>query len=243
MKHIFSLVDMSKVKEARMSENTEVINEETAKIVNLLFKELQAIFPAFKQAWPDQEAFNCAKKNWIKALMATNIHSGEQLRHGLQKCRLSTSPFAPSVGQFIQWCLPEPQDLGLPNVDEAYALSISINRQFSDYKPTCQKTFAAIRHTIEKIGSMNYRSMPAEASRKAFERFYSESCTKVINDGFAALTEAPVAKLELDDKQKRQDSSIQARLDAIEAIRKVGIPVAIRDWDEKENEKNSQSGR
>ncbi len=51
----------------------------STEVVNALFKELQAIFPAWKQAWPDDEALKAAKRSWIKSFVAAGINTLEQI--------------------------------------------------------------------------------------------------------------------------------------------------------------------
>ena len=64
MKHIANLIDLSQLKEPIKSDRVDVISDETAHVVNILFRELKAIFPAFRQAWPTDQEFNRAKSNW-----------------------------------------------------------------------------------------------------------------------------------------------------------------------------------
>ncbi len=96
------------------------IDTGTADVVNALFKELQAIFPAWRQAWPDDEALKAAKRSWIKAFMAQGITQIEQIRFGIEKCRKLQKPFAPSVGEFIAMCQPTPEDFGMPAGPDAW---------------------------------------------------------------------------------------------------------------------------
>jgi hypothetical protein len=46
--------------------------------------------------------------------MDAGISDIEQVRYGIEECRRSGSPFAPSIGQFIGWCTPGPERFGLP---------------------------------------------------------------------------------------------------------------------------------
>lgn len=93
----------------------------TTEVVNALFKELQAIFPAWKQAWPDDEALKAAKRSWIKSFVAAGINTLEQIRFGIQKCRVLGTDFAPSSGKFIKLCQPTPEEMGIPPLARALA--------------------------------------------------------------------------------------------------------------------------
>ncbi|MGY2320402.1 replication protein P [Pseudomonas azotoformans] len=96
------------------------VDDDTAEVVERLFRQLQAIFPAHKQAWPDDKALAAAMRSWTKGFMAAGIRTLEQIRYGIEQCRKSGSPFAPSVGQFIGWCKPGPEAFGLPASADAW---------------------------------------------------------------------------------------------------------------------------
>jgi hypothetical protein len=226
MRHVSNLLNLSQIKYEKEQERVEALSNETASVINWLFKELRSNFSAFKQAWPTAEEYKSAKKVWLKAFMLAGINQIEQIHHGLNRCYLMEKPFVPSPGEFIAWCSPRPEDIGLPSLEEAYELSIQINRQFSDYKANCHKTYTVIKHAIDQIGCMNYRSMKADTAFKTFERYYAIACKQFIEGKLKeipkALTDTPE---EHPEDRKRSD---EARLRAMEAIRKMGIPVAVK---------------
>ncbi|NWD59425.1 Replication protein P [Pseudomonas veronii] len=97
-----------------------VVDDATGEVVERLFRQLQAIFPAHKQAWPDDKALAAAMRSWTKGFIAEGICTLEHIRFGIEQCRKSGSPFAPSVGQFIGWCTPGPEAFGLPASADAW---------------------------------------------------------------------------------------------------------------------------
>ncbi|MCJ2375157.1 replication protein P [Pseudomonas sp. RGM 3321] len=105
---------------AQTSTQLGVVDDATGEVVERLFRQLQAIFPAHKQAWPDDKAKAAAMRNWTMGFMAAGIRTLEQIRFGIEQCRKSGSPFAPSVGQFIGWCTPGPEAFGLPASADAW---------------------------------------------------------------------------------------------------------------------------
>lgn len=96
------------------------VDDDTAEVVERLFRQLQAIFPAHKQAWPDDKTLAAAMRSWTKGFIAEGICTLEHIRFGIEQCRKSGSPFAPSVGQFIGWCKPGPEAFGLPASADAW---------------------------------------------------------------------------------------------------------------------------
>ena len=97
-----------------------MLSENTAALVNQVFSELQAIFPAWRHAYPDTPTLDAAKRTWTLALFENQIRSVEQINTGLRKARKSGSPHIPSVGQFVTWCKPSAEDFGL-SLDQVYS--------------------------------------------------------------------------------------------------------------------------
>lgn len=96
------------------------VDESTGAIVEKIFRQLQAIFPAWRQAWPDEAAKNTAMRSWTKGFIDAGLNNIDQVRYGIEECRRSGSPFAPSIGQFIGWCTPGPERFGMPTSAAAW---------------------------------------------------------------------------------------------------------------------------
>lgn len=150
----------------------------TADVVNALFKELQAIFPAWKQAWPDDDSLKAAKRSWIKAFIVAGINQLEQIRYGLQNCRQIGGDFAPSVGKFIKWCQPTPEMLGIPSHDKAFreALENSHPSRFGDRT----WSHAAVRHAALQCEVHNLGDLIPEKASKVFDRAYDITIRRLV---------------------------------------------------------------
>lgn len=142
----------------------------TVDVVNALFKELQAIFPAWKQAWPDDEALATAKRSWIKAFMAAGINTLEQIRFGVERCRALGRPFAPSVGEFVAMCQPTPEEMGIPPL--ARALAETLENFHPSRAGSRHWTHPAVRHAALQCEAQNLGSMEVERAEKVFARAY-----------------------------------------------------------------------
>lgn len=153
------------------------IDPATTEVVNRLFLELQAIFPAWRQAWPNDRALAAAKRSWIKGFAAAGINSLEQIRYGLEQCRLSGADFAPSVGKFIQWCRPTPDLLGLPSTEQAY------REACRNAHPAAELRWShpVVEHAACETGLHELRTLPEERSRRLFERNYQVSVRMVLS--------------------------------------------------------------
>lgn len=150
----------------------------TAEVVNALFKELQAIFPAWKQAWPDDEALKAAKRSWIKAFLAAGINQLEQIRYGLQNCRQIGGDFAPSVGKFIKWCQPTPEMLGIPSHDKAFREALE-NSHPSRFGARIW-SHAAVRHAALQCEMHNLGDLIPEKASKVFDRAYDITIRRLV---------------------------------------------------------------
>lgn len=165
------------------------VDPQTGDVVDKIFRQLQAIFPAWKQAWPDDKALSAARRSWTKGLMAARINTLEQVRFGIERCRTSGSPFAPSIGQFITWCQPTPEMLGLPTADKAYREAI--RNAHPCMAGITKWTHAAVHHAAKECGFFNLNKLPEDASRKLFDSNYTIA-VRMVMDG-EPLSPIPLA--------------------------------------------------
>ncbi|MEA9994563.1 MULTISPECIES: replication protein P [unclassified Pseudomonas] len=191
----------------------------TVDVVNALFKELRAIFPAWKQAWPDDEALDAAKRSWIKGFIVAGINTLEQIRYGLQNCRQSGTDFAPSVGKFIKWCLPTPEMMGIPAHNVAFRealLNLHPSRANSR-----QWSHPAVRHAALQCEQYNLADLVSEKASKVFDRAYDITIRMLVNgQPLEAIAtgighDSQKTELELAEEQAQQ---FQARLIDLQGI-------------------------
>lgn len=150
----------------------------TIDVVNALFKELQAIFPAWKQAWPTDDALDSAKRSWIKAFIVEGITQLEQIRFGVERCRSLGTDFMPSVGRFISLCQPTPEMLGIPSHDKAFreALENSHPSRFGG------RTWShpAVRHAALQCEMHNLGDLAPEKASEVFDRAYQITIRRLV---------------------------------------------------------------
>ncbi len=97
--------------------------------VNGIFKTLQAIFPAWRQAFPDDAAVAEAKRQWMLGLIESGLTNPDAIRAGLALARKSKNPFIPSVGQFIGWCQEAAKTrIGFPSADSVLIQILDFSR-------------------------------------------------------------------------------------------------------------------
>lgn len=161
----------------------------TVQVINALFRELMAIFPAWKQAWPDQEAINAAKATWTKAFMAEKITKIEQIRFGIEQCRKVGSDFAPSVGKFITLCQPTPEMLGIPALDAAFREACRNAHPAMAGQATWSHD--AVWHAAKEAGFESLNRLETSLAKKLFERNYVITVRRLV-DGLP-LQKMPLA--------------------------------------------------
>ena len=89
------------------------INNTLVSAINELFKELRSIRSAWRQAWPDKQTYQASKRQWFQAFLEEGVCTQGQIDYGMAQVRKHPGDFIPSPGQFIEWCKPTPEMLGL----------------------------------------------------------------------------------------------------------------------------------
>lgn len=85
-------------------QNQPVVNDGAAEIINNLFNELKACYPAWRQAFASRDDWHNAKRAWTKSFIENGVGTMAQVERGLASARRDENPFWCSVGQFIGWC-------------------------------------------------------------------------------------------------------------------------------------------
>ncbi len=164
---------------------------ETGKVINQLFRQLRSIRTAWRQAWPDAKAYKESKATWLQAFIENGICTQEQIDIGLIRCRAEPSDFIPSVGKFIQGCVPTPEMIGLPSLDAAFDQAI---RNCHPAMRAVSKWFhPAVYHATAAAGFHSLQSLSRELALLSFEKRYMEQVRKVWQG--MELNPVPVAEL------------------------------------------------
>lgn len=154
----------------------KTIDDAAGRVVNTLIKELKAIFPAWRQAWPDDNDLKAYKASMTKGFIAEGITNINQIRYGVAACRRLASDFVPSVGRFIALCHPTPDLLGLPSEDDAYA---EATRNAYPNAGRVVWSHVAVSHAAREVGLYNLSTLPLKSSRELFNRAYKITCRLV----------------------------------------------------------------
>ncbi|UXY09008.1 replication protein P [Kosakonia sp. ML.JS2a] len=93
--------------------------EQVAQIINGVFTQLLAAFPA-ALAGRDQTEMDEIRRQWVMAFAENGITTMEQVSTGMRVARRQSKPFLPSPGQFVAWCKQEMRPFGV-SVDDVMA--------------------------------------------------------------------------------------------------------------------------
>lgn len=151
------------------------ISQETVTYVNQIFEILKAAFPASRHMFENTEDLNVTKRQWVKALMQAGINSDTQIARGTKAARLSESPFLPSAGEFISWCKPSAEELGMPCADTAWREANEHSHHCVSHRWSHPGVYEAGRRT----GWFEIRN--GSAKRKSFDEYYQVVLEAVSN--------------------------------------------------------------
>ncbi|WP_345869068.1 replication protein P [Shewanella algae] len=148
-----------------------------AGIINKLFSELQTCFPAWRQTFTSKADMDAVKRTWARGLIEAKITYYKQLQWGLLKARRSESPFWPSLGQFINWCQPDPAEFGLPTPEAAFR---EASRKSHPAADRSNWSHPAVYVAAREVGSFELTNLPSSQSQPLFERAYKIAIHRVM---------------------------------------------------------------
>src|SRR5690554_684792 len=188
------------------------VKRATEELINRLFSDLRSIRSAWKQAWTSEELYRTAKANWTQALIDAGITDWSLIERGLARCRLEPGDFVPAPGTFIGWCWPSPEELGLPETEQAYWEAC----RFSHPAMAGRERWShpAVYHAAIRCSRHSLLTLPTETSRLKFAKAYAEVCRELARG--AELPQPPKA-LPADVQRKGDVATGRAALAALRA--------------------------
>ena len=195
----------------------EIIRKATAEATNSLFKDLCVIFPSFiptlRKSSPEkaQELYSQTKKMWLDEITEEKL-TPMMIELGLAKCRKSITGFMPSVGEFIHWCKPTEQDLGIPEVMDAYKMACNHTRGMAakDY------IHEIVFETGKSVGFFELSGTSEQIMLPKFKKQY-DYFKSILMRG-EKICETPIAiEYEVEPKSIDNRTPAQKRADMIKA--------------------------
>jgi len=200
---------VNNIRTAQPKKPATLINQEAREIVNDLFKSLQAAKPGWRASFPDDESLRLAKATFVKGLIESNITDRSLIAIGMRKARSNPSQFFPSIGEFIAWCKPSPEDLGLPSAQAAW-------RECCD---NCHRKFAhrwshpAVFEAGKRTGWFEIRH--GSLKPKHFEVIYQKVMDEVLAGATFEVPKRDANLLECTRGRKTRTEQAKARGNAV----------------------------
>ncbi|WP_311969328.1 replication protein P [Pseudomonas baltica] len=146
--------------------------------INELFKELRSIRSAWRQAWPDKETYHSSKRQWFQAFIEAEVCTPGQIAFGMSQVRKHPGDFIPSPGQFIEWCKPSPEMLGLPPLGKAHREAC--RNAHPGMAGQGNWSHDAVWHAAKECGFENLNRLATDLSLKLFERNYAIAVRRIL---------------------------------------------------------------
>lgn len=179
-------------------------------LFNQFFLDLQAIFPAWRNAFPTTEHLNNAKKQWLEMFIDQGI-TQDKINRGLRKARLIGGDFFPSPSKFLEWTKPTLDDFGLPSIELAFKEATDNSGRVG----VVHWSHKAIYHAAHQVGLSALAVMNEEKAHKAFSHAYQKTCEAVMSG--QALPEIPKA-IERKEPVKSSEAVANKHLAAMRAV-------------------------
>ena len=208
MKPISEVV-ISALDAKRESNQQATLDPLCVRLVDKIFVKIALLCRGFDSFYADRNRLNAEKTQWILAFTKLGIRNQSQIQQALNALEFYKYPNPPQLGEFLEWRHSKPESMGFPTVDEAFQLSIQLNRQFSDYKCEDPRVESVIRHAIRQIDSLTYRSMPIHKARPTFEHYYTVALRQFMEGKLEEINSSIEDKSSESQEIKKQESIIK----------------------------------
>lgn len=152
----------------RVQTVSEPLSPAIAELVNQLFTFFYSICRGFDKQYHDPKRLNMEKTQWMKAFQDEKILSREQIEHAIKRTRRESPIYTPTIGQFLDWCTPSNDALGIPSLDCAYGEACKNSHPSSD-KVWSHKL---VQHAWRLTGSYMLSTSARSVSYPVFQRNY-----------------------------------------------------------------------
>lgn len=96
--------------------------------------------------------------------------TAEQIGVGIERSKAMPGDWWPTFQGFRELCMPRPEDIGLPTVEQAYLQAVN-----KDWR------HAIVWHAVQQIGPYEFHHQQEAKSRKLFSRVYGAMVARAIS--------------------------------------------------------------
>ncbi len=144
------------------------LNQLSCNIVDKIFGSFMLLCRGFDALYADTNRLKAEKTQWFMHFTKNGIIAISQVQRGMDRLSLHRHPNPPQLGEFLDWCNPSGEELGIPDVRVAYKQAVSNSYPGSDKRWDHPAVYTAWRQT----GSENLSKLPSAQSYPMFERNY-----------------------------------------------------------------------
>jgi len=170
--------------EQRLKESTveelfteEPLNPEAVRIVDGLFTLFYGSCRGFDKQFCDpttgkpSKRLSIEKTQWYRVFTDESLTDMQKIKLGMKRFRIESPINVPTVGQFVQWCTPSMQDLGLLPKEQAYNKAYELLRG-SPLDDLTEPMVMVLRHAVNATDRVFMRSNSIAVTQPVFYRNY-----------------------------------------------------------------------
>lgn len=160
---------VKRAEETIVNQQERVIPGFIVKLVNDLFTLFYGICRGFLKQYEDTKRLSIEKTQWMIAFMDEGINSMEQINLGVARTRRQSPINTPTIGQFLDWCIPSNQALQVPDLNSAY------DEACRNSHPCAEKSWShkLVQHAWKLTGSYFLANSARSVTYPVFERNYA----------------------------------------------------------------------
>lgn len=162
------------------------IDEQTAHVVNYIFKRLRGCISAFKYHADCKTSFDSIRAEYTYSLMKHKIKNIEFINLAIESIKDDGLNFLPSPGEFIERCYPEPKYIGAPSLEDAYTEACYYSHPVSGPK---QWSHECVKHAWASVGPWELQQQSKSITLPLFKKFYKEAINLFVNGELKPLLE------------------------------------------------------
>jgi len=190
-KHISKLIPNadSLVGLGGFDEEPEPLSQQAVVIVNKLFVFFYGTCRGFDKQFQDPKKLSIEKTQWFRAFTDENLTDMRHINMGVKKCRLESPINIPTIGQFIKWCTPTAEDLGLLSKEQAFNRSAEFIRE-GNLPDLSENQNLLLKHTIQESDSYFLKNNAMRKTQPVFYRNYEISVRDFISGKLKPIPKA-----------------------------------------------------
>lgn len=167
---IVKKLDLTQFSESPKVQNIE--DERTRRIINRIFERLEGILNGFWWNIKSQAHLNNIKTQWLELFRQLNFTDVRLIEIGINVARRNEQQSLPKASEFIRWCTPSPDSLGLPSIKKAFDEAV-----YNSHETIIDKRWShpVVYHAWSQSTPSKLRNLNSDDSFKLFKYNYEQA--------------------------------------------------------------------